>query len=267
MRSKLICEYGTNWENLDDILYTCEAITDVGGIPKGQLWHTPSFCNKSRSPKTYDTLKKYELQQSWAKKILKEFPDSFFSVFDLKSIKFLEEETNVKAYKIASPDCVYQTLVQTVTATNKSMYVSVGGATLSEIRECVNWMREIDEKYYSRLTLMSCVVDYPCGDAELNYLRDRISGTRLISWGYSSHSLSMAVPAFAVAIGASAVEVHVKNKNYDSPDNNHSLHTWYLKYMISLIEQAEENLGNSERPLPCEVKHLKSGRRKGDGKR
>ena len=266
MKTSLICEYGTNWNDLDDILWTCDGITKAGGIPKGQLWDTDLFCNKRRNPKHWKVLRKYELKFEWVAEILRRFPGSFFSVFDENSIGTLEM-LGVEAYKIASPDCVYEPLVRAVAHTWKPMYVSVGGATLDEIRKCVEWIRDVDSKYYQRLTLMSCVVSYPCKNAMLGDLRDRIAGSRIVPWGYSSHSMSKIIPAIGVALGASAVEVHVKNKVYDSPDDGHSFLLPELEEIVEHIKVAEENMGTGERPLPCEIENLRVGRRKSDGRR
>lgn len=262
LKTKIICEIGTNFKNLDDILFACETITSLGGIPKLQAWKTDKFVNKKRNPQHFKKIKEYEIPRKWMKIIKREFPDAFYSVFDLDTLKFLETEIKPKTYKIASPDCVFDKLVEAVGKTGRPTYISVGGATLDEIRHCV---KVLNNSLY--LTLMSCVASYPCDNAHLGDLRDRINGSRLISWGYSSHSLQTCVPAFAVILGAVAVEVHVKMNEFNSPDNNHSFNVYELNKIIELIKIAEENLGTGERPLDCEKANLALARRKRDGKR
>lgn len=261
MKTSVICEIGSNFESLDDILYSCEWAVSRKCLPKLQAWRTDLVVNSDYQPKMYEVMKKYELPREWIRKISKNFPETFYSCFDLDTLRFLNDEIKPKYYKIASPDCVFKPLVRAVAATGTPTFVSVGGATLDEIRDCA---REFD---WQKLTLMSAVVEYPCRDAELWYLRDRILGSRLIPWGYSSHSRSKIVPALAVALGATATEIHFSLKSFDSPDFGHSFTPGDFDDILSHIVDTEGQLGNSERPLACEKHHLSLGRRKEDGRR
>lgn len=261
MKTTVIAEIGSNWETLDDILYSCEWAVHRNLLPKLQLWKTDLVVNDAYHPKMYQVMQSYELPQEWVRKINQNFPETFYSVFDLESLEFLKNEIKPKYYKIASPDCVFKPLVKAVASIGTPTFVSVGGATLDEIRDCA---REFD---WQKLTLMSCVVDYPCRDAELWYLRDRILGSRLIPWGYSSHSRSKIVPALAVALGATAIECHFSLKSFNCPDYSHSFTPGEFDDIIANITETEQNLGNSERPLACEKRHLSLGRRKEDGRR
>lgn len=262
MRTKFVGEIGSNWSGIDDIYYSCEKLIELGATPKLQLWKTDKTVNKKRGPRMYDSMKRYELSEDWVRKINTRFPSTFYSVFDVDSVAFLEESVHPDMYKIASPDCIFEPLLTAVALTNKPVYVSVGGATLEEIRKCAKFFD------WRNLTLMACVVAYPCPDAELLYLRDRILGSRLIQWGYSSHSMSKLVPACAVALGATAIECHFKISNsLSTPDSGHSFTPIEFSEIMDNVKEIEGNLGNSERPLECEAVNLALGRRKADGRR
>lgn len=261
MKTKIICEIGSNWKSLDDILYSCEWAVENGVVPKLQAWNTSKTVNRWRNPKMYSVMKKYEIPHDWIKKINDRFPTTIYSVFDTDTLQFLEEKICPDAYKIASPDCVFMPLLMGVALTGRQAIVSVGGATLDEIRACAKIFD------WKKLTLMACVVDYPCKDAELNYFRDRVLGSRLISWGYSSHSRSKLVPVAAVALGATTIEAHFSLSPMETPDAPHSFSPNEFMDIINGISEIEQNMGNSERPMPCEAKNLKAARRKGDGKR
>ena len=261
MKTVIIAEIGSNWETLDDILYSCEWAINNGCLPKLQLWKTDLVVNQSRYPKMYETMKRYELNHTWVKTIKKEFPETFYSVFDLDSLEFLETEICPSLYKIASPDCVYYELLEAVASTNKNVIVSVGGATLDEIRKAAKMFN------WQRLTLMECNASYPAKFAYLGNLRDRINGSRLVPWGYSDHTMSTIVPAMAVTLGATVIEKHFKLKEFNSPDNGHSLGQHEFSEMIENVKEAEAHMGTMEHPYDEEVETMNVARRKSDRRR
>lgn len=261
LKTTVICEIGTNWWGLEDIFASCEWAVDNGCTPKLQLWNTEKTVNKKRNPKMYETMKKYELKHDWVEKINRRFPQTIYSVFDLESLKFLESKIKPSAYKVASPDCVFKPLLQAVSKTGKPSYVSIGGATLGEIRECAK------EFHWDKLILMECNASYPAKCAYLGNLRDRVNGSRIIPWGYSNHTTCLTVPALAVTLGAVAIEQHFKLDQFASPDNPHSLNKASFLEMLKRIEDAEHHLQTLEHPFPEEVETMRVARRKGDGRR
>lgn len=261
LRTTVICEIGSNWKSLDDIYHSCDYAVRLGCLPKLQLWKTTKVVNAKSNPEMFRTMRKYEIPHGWVKRIKSRFPQTFYSVFDLDSVEFLASEIKPHSYKIASPDCVYTQLLKAVAALNQPVFLSVGGATLEEIRAAIKMFN------WDKVTPMCCVVDYPCKDAQLLYLRDRVMGSRHIPWGYSSHSTSIIVPSLAVALGAVVIESHFKIGDMDTPDSPHALGPVAFKTMLEYIQETEDNLGNDERPLACEIKNLAIARRKQDGKR
>lgn len=262
MKTVVIAEIGSNWETIDDILYSCEWAVRHHCLPKLQAFQVEHFVNKERNPGMYETLLKYQIPERWYHKINNAFPDTIYSVFDIYSLDIVRSlKRTYPVIKIASPDCVYSPLVDAIEKTGENVIVSVGGATLDEIRQ-------VARKFpFSKITLMECNASYPAKLAYLGNLRDRIIGSRLIPWGYSNHTLSLSVPAFAVALGATVVENHFKMVEFNSPDNDHSLGQNDFAEMLERINDAEKHMGTLEHPYPEEEKTMRLARRKEDGLR
>lgn len=260
MKTTLIADIGTNWHSLDDILRSIDALRAHGVLAKLQAWITEEFVRKGHLQ--WDAYKRWEIPESWYKKL--RAPDVFFTPFDLKSVDRVERICAPQYWKIASPDCVYRPLVKKVAELEKPTFMSVGGATDTEVCDAIGWFSGWSR--LNKLTLLDSVCNYPCKNAELGHFRNRsFSNSR---WGYSSHSRSTLVPALVVALGAVAVEVHFRlDAITDTPDAGHSFTQVKLKKVVSLIEEAEANCGDSKRPCAEEVVNLRRARRGKDGKR
>lgn len=261
MKTMVIGEIGSNWESLEDILKSCEYLTRIGAVPKLQAWKTDLVVNPKRNQAMYDVMTRFELPEKWISYINEKFPQTFYSVFDTESINFLEKSVQPSMYKVASPDCVHIPLLEAVRDTGKDAIVSVGGATLEEIRQTAKLFD------WKRLMLMECNASYPAKKAYLGNLRDRITGSRLVRWGYSDHTVSLNVPSLAVTIGAVSIEKHFKYNEMDTPDSPHSLGRLEFARMMDYIKEAEEQMGTLEHPYPEEVETMRVARRKEDGLR
>ncbi len=103
--------------------------------------------------------------------------------------------------------------------------------------------------------LLACTVAYPCkvADAplyrlsELLEMKERVIGT-------SDHTLSISLPAIAVAMGAKIVEKHFTlDRNQEGPDHGHSLNPDEFLQMVCLIRDVEVAMGRmADGPAECE---------------
>ncbi len=167
--------------------------------------------------------------------------DLFSTPFDATAVDFLEE-MGVPAYKVASFEIVDLPLVRRIARTGKPMIVSTGMATLAEIDEAVSTARNAGA---TQLALLKCTSAYPALPEEMN-LRTipHLAEAFGVPAGLSDHSLGIAVPAAAVALGACIVEKHLSlSRAMKGPDSAFSLEPGEFQAMVAAIREAEKALG------------------------
>jgi N-acetylneuraminate synthase len=167
--------------------------------------------------------------------------DLFSTPFDPTAVDFLEE-MDVPAYKIASFEVVDLPLVRRIAQTGRPVIMSTGMATLAEIDEAVGAIREADN---DQLALLKCTSAYPSPPEEMN-LRTipHLAEAFGVPAGLSDHTLGVAVPVAAVALGACIVEKHFTlSRDIPGPDSAFSLEPHEFKAMVEAIRVAERALG------------------------
>jgi len=176
------------------------------------------------------------------KEIAEELGLDFFSTpFDFTAVDFLEE-IGVPAYKIASFENVDIPLVKRIAQTGKPIIMSTGMASLAEIDEAVTTIKETGN---NQLALLKCTSAYPAPPEEMN-LRTipHLAEAFEVPTGLSDHTLGIAVPVAAVALGACIVEKHFTlSRNISGPDSAFSLEPHEFKAMVDAIRVAEKALG------------------------
>lgn len=167
--------------------------------------------------------------------------DLFSSPFDKSAVDFLER-MGVPAYKIASFELVDIPLIQYVAQTGKPMIMSTGMATLAEIDEAVQTAREAGA---TQIALLKCTSAYPALPEEMN-LRTipHMAEAFGVPVGLSDHTLGIAVPVAAVALGACIIEKHFTlSRSVPGPDSAFSLEPHEFKEMVDAIRTAEKACG------------------------
>ena len=167
--------------------------------------------------------------------------DLFSSPFDGTSVDFLDD-MGVPAYKIASFENVDLPLLRRVARTGKPVIVSTGMADLSEIDEAVRTLRESG---CSQMALLKCTSAYPAAPEEMNlrtipHLVEAFGAPV----GLSDHTLDVAVPVAAVALGACIIEKHITlSRSHPGPDSAFSLEPDEFRAMVGAVRCAEKAIG------------------------
>lgn len=167
--------------------------------------------------------------------------DLFSTPFDFTAVDFLEA-MDVPAYKIASFEIVDLPLVRYIAQQGKPIIMSTGMATLAEIEEAVTTIRETGNE---QIALLKCTSAYPALPEDMN-LRTipHLAEAFGVVTGLSDHTLGIAVPVAAVALGACIVEKHFTlSRAEPGPDSAFSLEPHEFKAMVEAIRVAEKAVG------------------------
>jgi pseudaminic acid synthase len=167
--------------------------------------------------------------------------DLFSSAFDPTAVDFLEK-MEVPAHKVASFELVDILLIQKMARTGKPLIVSTGMATLEEIEEAVEAALQAGAR---QIALLKCTSAYPAPPEEMN-LRTipELSQRFGVPVGLSDHTMGIAVPVAAVALGACIIEKHLTlSRAVPGPDSAFSLEPQEFKAMVEAVRTAEKSLG------------------------
>ncbi len=181
----------------------------------------------------------------WHKPIIERAKDlgiiCFSTPFDETAVDFLED-LNVPAYKIASFENTHMPLIKKVASTGKPMIISTGMASIAELEETVNLVRESG---CNQLALLKCTSTYPASPKDSNILT--IPHMRKLfncEIGLSDHTLGIGASIAAVSHGASIVEKHITLNRLDGGvDSAFSMEPDEMKTLVEETERAWHSLG------------------------
>lgn len=167
--------------------------------------------------------------------------DCFSTPFDETAVDFLEQ-FDPPYHKIASFELVHHPLLEKVAATGRPVILSTGMASLREISEAVEVLRS---NGCSDLSLLKCTSSYPAPPEEANLARiPHMAQTFQCRAGLSDHTLGIAVPVAAVALGASVIEKHFcRSREEDGPDSAFSLEPDEFRALVDACRNAEKAVG------------------------
>ena len=193
----------------------------------------------------YDLYKVAYTPWEWNEPIMKyakELGMSCFSTpFDATAVDYLED-LNVPAYKIASFENTHLPLIKKVASTGKPMIISTGMASITEMDEMVQTIRDAGcEKFI----LLKCTSTYPATPENSNVLT--IPHMRKLfncEVGLSDHTMGIGSSVAAVANGATVIEKHFTlNRADGGVDSAFSLEPEEMKQLVIETERAWQSLG------------------------
>lgn len=181
--------------------------------------------------------------------------------FDHEAAEFLIS-LGITHLKVPSGELTNHPFLRFLASKGRKMIVSTGMATLVEVEEAIAVIADaravagFGEPLADVLTILHCTSSYPAriDDVHLRKMRTIATATGL-PVGYSDHSLSLAVPAAAVALGATIIEKHFTlDRELPGPDHKASLEPRQLAQMIAMVREVEVALGSDvKEPVTAEL--------------
>jgi len=165
----------------------------------------------------------------------------FSTPFDATAVDFLES-IKVPAYKVASFELVDLSLLKKIGATGKPVIMSTGMASLAEIDEAVITLRQAG---CPALALLKCTSAYPASPSSMN-LRTipHLAEAFDVVVGLSDHTLGLAAPMAAVALGAKIIEKHLTLSRADGgPDSGFSVEPNEFVALVAAVREVEQAMG------------------------
>jgi N-acetylneuraminate synthase len=153
------------------------------------------------------------------------------------------EQLGVERYKIASGEIVNYLMLERICRTEKSILLSSGMSSYSEIQETVDFIQSHNGKFEG---VFQCTTAYPTPPEKygLNVLKELKNKTN-VKVGLSDHSGEIYAPLAAVSLGAEMLEMHVVfDKKMFGPDAASSLTVSDFKQLCQGVRKIETSLRN-----------------------
>jgi N,N'-diacetyllegionaminate synthase len=248
----IIAEAGSNF---DGKLAQAKQLIDVAVDAKAdavkfQMFRAAVLYPDKTQP-VHARVKDVELPREWLGELMahakKKDIDFLMTPFDAEAIDLLEK-ADVKAYKWGSSETTNHRLLLKAARTRKPVYLSTGMCTMADIAEAVEIL---DANGCPEVTILHCYAVYPTAyeDAQLRVMETlrRAFGKPV---GFSDHSLGIALPIAAAALGAKVIEKHFTlDRTLKGPDHSYALEPGELKEMIAQIRNVEKAMGSSEKKM------------------
>lgn len=225
-------------------------------------------------------LRKLELPRDWHADLQRHAHSkgiAFLSTaFDADSLDFLAD-LGMPMFKVPSGELTNAPLLWRFARTGRSLIVSTGMATLSEVEQGLavithalnangeprslaevwhGWSRgEWRGRLKGRVTLLHCTSQYPTPLAEVNLrAMDTLAAAFGLDVGYSDHTRGTLIPVAAVARGARVIEKHFTlDRRLPGPDHQASLEPDELSGMVRDIRSLTQAIGDGHKaPQPSE---------------
>jgi N-acetylneuraminate synthase len=222
MTSYVIAEIGSNWNTLDDCLFSIAAVKRAGASAvKFQLYtHKEMYGVGGTMPG--------ELPRDWVPKMAAEAQevgiDFLCSAFSADGVKFLDPY--VKYHKVASSEISDLSILAAIMETGKRPILSTGSAQMHEIQVACS--------YFSNPILLYCCAEYPARHVDLRWVRHLESLFRC-ECGFSDHTDHIFGLALeALRQGVPYYEKHVTCfPDLDTPDAKHSITDLELRHLLN----------------------------------
>ena len=166
---------------------------------------------------------------------------AFSSPFDPSAVDFLAD-LEAPAFKIASFEAIDLPLIRKAASKGKPLIISTGMADDTEIAEALD---SAVSGGAGGVVLLHCVSAYPAPPEETNLRTIPDLAKRFgVPVGLSDHTMGLAVPLAAVALGACFIEKHITLRRADGgPDSAFSLEPEEFRQMAEGCRVAWSAMG------------------------
>ena len=162
------------------------------------------------------------------------------SPFSLEAVDLLED-VGIAAYKIPSGEVSNIPLLMHIAKTGKPVLLSSGMSGWEELDLAVATVKNT-----CATTVMQCSSAYPCPPERvgLNVIKEMAQRYRL-PVGYSDHTMGVAAPIAAVALGARVIEKHFTfSRQMYGSDARHSMEPSEFRDMVTALRELWTMLNN-----------------------
>ena len=183
------------------------------------------------------------------------------SAFDIKSLAFINKNTNLPFFKIPSGEINSTDILNYISKFKKKILLSTGMASLQEIKRSYNYLKKNGNK---NICIMHCVSSYPAKENAINLeFMETLKKNFNCDIGYSDHTTSSLACISAVAKGAKVIEKHVTlSKKLLGPDHKTSYSISEFKKLVKDIRLTEEILGENKKKFTLDELNIKKVSRK-----
>lgn len=248
----VIAEAGSNF---DGKLSQAKELIDIAAEAKAdavkfQLFRAAVLYPDATQP-VHARVKEVEFPREWIGELQahakKRAIDFLATPFDAEAIDVLEK-AGMPAYKWGSSETTNHRLLLKVARLKKPVYLSTGMCTMADIAEAVEIL---DENGCPETTILHCYAVYPTEykDANLRVI-DTLRRAFGKPVGFSDHSLGIALPIAAAALGATVIEKHFTiSRKLKGPDHSYAIEPNELKEMVAHIRSVEQALGTDRKAM------------------
>ena len=215
------------------------------------------------SDPVHSRVKECELPREWLHELISyaknQNIDFLVSPFDIDAINLLEE-VGISAYKWGSSETTNHELLIRGAKTKKPIYLSTGMCTMADIAEA---LEILEANGCPEIIILHCYSVYPTNfeDANLRVMKTlRKAFGKAV--GFSDHSLGIALPIAATALGARVIEKHFTlDRSLIGPDHSYALEPNELIEMVRHIRNVEVAMGSNIKMMHSDESNW--GRREG----
>jgi sialic acid synthase SpsE len=155
--------------------------------------------------------------------------------------------------KVASRDLTNLPLIEVMAETKLPIILSTGMAGKKELDEAL----EVITKFHSNISILHCVSQYPTRykNVNLNSIKYLQKNYAQYTIGYSDHTMGIATPVGAVAMGAEIIEKHITiDRGMKGTDQAGSLSIDGIHRMVRDIRLMDFSLGKESIQIEESVK-------------